>query len=319
MATPFKQESYVREVLLGTAAEWATWGDVLLESYQTARETDTGKEKTGAGLFADLPYDMPSGQIYDLTAGTPADGDQFEYNAVTPAVAATAVITCNDAGTVGRQIAVGDKVYEIVASGATGDQIDAGPNDSTYAGNIATKITDETANTFCTASLNGVDVELTANTAGEAGNSINLFSTDDSAEVTQEFEGGADQINVLKRTSAASVSSAPAFEVLTANDDDEVLWSFDGAESRNASLNLDGNYTLILDGIADGATGTIAITQDGGSNTLDLNGSDNYVVNDGAGVLTLTPTDGATDIASFVYDGGTDRIYWTLGNNFTAS
>lgn len=59
MTAPFRGTTLTREVVLQTAAQWAQTPDVLLQVYQSGRETDTGREKTGNGstLWANLPYD----------------------------------------------------------------------------------------------------------------------------------------------------------------------------------------------------------------------------------------------------------------------
>lgn len=207
MADPNKAVNYVREVLLQTAAQWSASSAQVLTVYETGRETDTGKEKTGDGTstWAELPYDAPAGQIYELTDGTPTGGDQIAYNVVTAAVAATASLSCTDQGTVGSQLLVGGKQYTIVASGATGDQIDRGADADAYADNIATKVTTDAADTLCTAADVTGTVTFTASTVGAAGNDITLFTTDDSAITSlTPFASGADQVNVLKRSSVTN-------------------------------------------------------------------------------------------------------------------
>lgn len=206
-STPFKQVDLPRSVLIGTAAEWATWQDVNLASYQTARESDTGKEKTGPGLFGDLLYDNPQGQTQSNTTGTPASTDKIAYTAITAAVAATSSWTCEDHGTADATIIVGSKLYTVVASGATGDQINAGANAGDYATNIANKITTDTASTLCTCVANGDELAFTANTAGAAGNDIPLSTNDDAGISHSAFSNGTDAVYAVKATSVGNLIS----------------------------------------------------------------------------------------------------------------
>lgn len=199
---PFEQVSFVLENVLNTTAGWATSGDYLLAQYQIAFETDGLKrQKVGDGvtLYADLLYYAPQGQIYDLDTGTPDANDQIAFNAQTAAVEAVATINCLDVGTVGAAFIIGNKLYAIVASGATDDQINAGASAGDYATNIADKVTADTVDTLCVGEDVSDDVTFTANDAGAAGNSIQLDTNDPNIDITQAFEGGTDVVNALKK------------------------------------------------------------------------------------------------------------------------
>lgn len=78
---------------------------------------------------------------------------------------------------------VGGKAYTWKASSPTGDQILIGSDAIASALNIVAKVNADTATTLCTAEANGAAVELMANTAGAAGNSIAL--TTDGARLTK--------------------------------------------------------------------------------------------------------------------------------------
>lgn len=122
-------------------------------------------------------------------------------------------------------------------------------------------------------------------------------------------------MSVVKKGDGTYAMSCPASVFDTLTDAAIVAWAFNGAESRNASVTLGGNRTLSISGATNGASGTIAVTQDGtGSRTLTLPAG-SKVIAGGTGAATLTTTAGATDILSFVYDG--TNYFWTVGLNFT--
>lgn len=317
MAAPIQPKNYIREVLTAqTAAQWAASGaDYYLEAFETVRESDTGKEKTGPGLFSELPYDNPQGQTWENTAGTPTSTDLIGYTAVTAAVTATAEWTCDDVGTAGATIIVGGKLYTVVASGATGPQINAGATATEYADNIATKVTTDTASTLCTAENASAVITFTANTTGAVGNDIPLSTTDENI-TADVFVDGADAVYTPKATTFADLGTGDAaFQTLT--DGATVTWTFSGAESRNAQVTIAGNRTLAISGATNGATGTLKVVQgSGGSRTLALPAG-SKVIADGQGVVTLSTVAGDIDFISFVYDGTT--FFWTVGLDFTGA
>lgn len=219
MAAPIKPTNYISEVLTGqTAAQWAaSGGSVYLQAFETVIEQDTGKRKTGPGLFSELPYDNPQGQTWENTAGTPTSTDLIGYTAVTAAVTATAEWTCDDVGTAGATIIVGGKLYTVVASGATGPQINAGATATEYADNIATKVTTDTASTLCTAENASAVITFTANTTGVVGNDIPLSTTDENI-TADVFVDGADAVYTPKATSAAALNPLPNVRTITGDD-----------------------------------------------------------------------------------------------------
>lgn len=312
--TPFIGKSYVREVLLNqTAAEWATTPDYKLEAFWTARNSDDGREKTGPGLWGELPYDAPSGQIYNLPTGTPGVLDLIPYNAQTAAVAATASGSTTNQGTPGSTIIVGHKLYDVVASGATGDQINTGNSDSTYAANIANKVTADTASTLCVCVAEVTDLTFTANTPGATGNGIEISGNDPNLMLDTAFTGGADEINVLMAVPAESISGNPAVTVLS--DGATVTWDLD--ISTNAKVTIVGNRTLDVTNVASGDSGTIIVIQgSGGNHTLALPAG-SKVVNGGSGAVTLSTGAGDIDILSFLFDG--NSYFWNIGLDYTGA
>lgn len=233
MAEPIKPTNYISEVLTGqTAAQWeASGGSVYLQAFETVIESDTGKRKTGPGLFSELPYDNPQGQTWQNTTGTPDSNDLIGYTAVTPAVTATAEWTCDDVGTVGATIIVGNKLYTVVASGATGDQIDDGASATAFADNIATKVTTDTADTLCTAENVGAVITFTANTTGAAGNNIPLSTTD--VNITADvFVDGADAVYTPKATSALALAGGNGDVTGPASAVNNNLAAFDGTTGK---------------------------------------------------------------------------------------
>lgn len=110
----FQGTSYVREVLLQSAAQWAATTNFTLQAFQTGRETDTGFEKTGPGTWGSLPYDQStpiSGEQSPWTGNI--DGGGFtlsnvasvnKVNITTPANAAALTILDGKTLTVNKSI-----------------------------------------------------------------------------------------------------------------------------------------------------------------------------------------------------------------------
>lgn len=71
---PFRQVSFVAELVLATAAQWSTSPDYVLQQYQIGRETDTTFQKTGDGVmtWANLAYDSSDapGRTITITDNT---------------------------------------------------------------------------------------------------------------------------------------------------------------------------------------------------------------------------------------------------------
>lgn len=108
---------------------------------------------------------------------------------------------------------------------------------------------------------------------------------------------------------------APAQETLT--DGATITWAFGNDRVRFATVTLGGNRTLAITGAVSGTSGILKVVQDGsGGHTLALP-ANSYVVNGGAGVVTLSAGAGDIDILSFFYDG--TNYYWTVGLDFTAA
>lgn len=147
----------------------------------------------------------------DFTANTPgAAGNSITFSTTDPNLTLDGSFAGGaDAGT----ISVGSKVYTVVASGATGDQINAGADATEYADNIATKVTADTADTLCTAVNTGTDLDFTANDVGTAGNSITLSTTDPNLTLGS-FGGGASvTISVGSKVYTVVVSGASGDQI----------------------------------------------------------------------------------------------------------
>ncbi len=94
----------------------------------------------------------------------------------------------------------------------------------------------------------------------------------------------------------------------------------DVSTSRTAKINLSNgaNLNLKLSGITSAATGNIWLLQgSAGNSTLTLTGASytNYVVNGGAGQISLSNSANAIDIVSYITDGV--NVYWSSGYNYT--
>ena len=92
-----------------------------------------------------------------------------------------------------------------------------------------------------------------------------------------------------------------------------VIWN--AKLGYNAELTLNGNKTLELSQFEKGDYGTIKIIQDntgGRSLTLPLNSK---VFGGGLGVLPLSITGNAVDIATVYFDG--TNLYWNLSTDFS--
>lgn len=92
-----------------------------------------------------------------------------------------------------------------------------------------------------------------------------------------------------------------------------VVWNV--SKGYNASLLLNSNKILFFEQLTPGDYGTIKLIQDAtGSRTLTLP-SNSKVSGGGAGVLTLSTTANAIDIATFYYDGL--NLFWNISTNFS--
>lgn len=150
------------------------------------------------------------GQIISATASTiaaafgsassetPAPTDLIAFARETAAEAATAELEITGTGNAGSLLTVGNKTYTIVASSPGADEIEVGADAETFAMNIETAIDADTADTLCTAAIvSFTTINLTANTAGSAGNSIPLATDDDDITIVNTFENGADAFFTL--------------------------------------------------------------------------------------------------------------------------
>lgn len=142
-----------------------------------------------------------------LPSGEPKGTDIVSFIDFDEAQVAEATGTAADPGTPDSVITVGTKTYTVVASGATGDQINAGASANDFADNIATKVTADTADTLCTCVDTTGDLVFTANDAGAAGNSIPI-STDDPGLTLGAFEGGTDDTYTLKQSTVTDLLAA---------------------------------------------------------------------------------------------------------------
>lgn len=92
-------------MVFNTAAGFTAVNPVL-EPYQTGRETDTGKEKTGPGAWNDLDYDTPDGSPFTADAiadlpneGAPPSTGLIPFSLAVEEVQATAAGSTAGAGT----------------------------------------------------------------------------------------------------------------------------------------------------------------------------------------------------------------------------
>lgn len=215
---PFEGQAYTREVLLQTSAEWAQTPDYVLQAYQTGRETDTGREKTGTGytVWADLPYDSPDGSpftadgIDDLANGVPEPTDRVPIVTDITGVAATATITVGSVVSP-TLLTVGSATFTLVDSiDVELPQIEIGETPAATATSIIDAINDEDYAELCgcSAEIDGGDdtlINLTASATGVAGDDIILVSTDADELTVTAFSGGVDAEAVLRKVTVADL------------------------------------------------------------------------------------------------------------------
>lgn len=215
---PFEGQAYTREVLLQTSAEWAQTPDYVLQAYQTGRETDTGREKTGTGytVWADLPYDSPDGSpftadgIDDLANGVPEPTDRVPIVTDIAGVAATATITVGSVVSP-TLLTVGSATFTLVDSiDVELPQIEIGETPAATAASIIDAINDEDYAELCgcSAEIDGGDdtlINLTASATGVAGDDIILVSTDADELTVTAFSGGVDAEAVLRKVTVADL------------------------------------------------------------------------------------------------------------------
>jgi hypothetical protein len=98
-------------------------------------------------------------------------------------------------------------------------------------------------------------------------------------------------------------------------------WDISG-NSINYQLTLTSSATTInLVNVRNGDYGCIILTQGSGGNktitlgTLNGNSVTHKVVNNGGGIINLSPNTGDIDVVSFMYNG--TNVYWNVGLNYT--
>lgn len=151
-----------------------------------------------------------------------------------------------------------------------------------------------------TAITEGISGEVAATRINEA-----LKSVETTAEMTGDGTTGNEvQIN---KTSSFYKQSNRTQQTLTSG----TSISMDVTDGINAYLSLAHNATLTLSNLFTAAEGNIIIDNTG-SFTLAISPTP-YVINDGAGAITLTSS--GRDILSYYYDGTNLNI--TYGTNYT--
>lgn len=143
----------------------------------------------------------------DAVAPFPLSNDVIPFSRPIQAGTATAIGEATGRGTPDAQITIGDKAYVIVAAGAVGDEIERGATAADYALNIATKVTEDTADAFCTCEADDEGLLFTANTAGAAGNDI-VISTTDPNLTLNTFGDGADGYTATGHTNFTGAFAA---------------------------------------------------------------------------------------------------------------
>lgn len=261
------------------------------------RETDTGKIKYGNGRrqYSRLPYSPPDPSPPD--AGVQATGTLT----VDADVANNETIDVNGVTFTFKNLTLAGPI----TPSATQVAFSSGDSRESVAAALAQVLSDSADADVALATYEAVGnvIYVTYNDGGTAGNAFELANSSNDAVVASDatLTGGEDVRD-----------AQPGFETLT--DAATVAWAFDGAESRNAQVTLADNRTLDITGVESGATGTLKVVQSTGGNTLALP-ANSLVVNDGAGVISLSAGAGAVDVLSFVYDG--TNFLWTYGLNFT--
>lgn len=100
-------------------------------------------------------------------------------------VAAQATVTFTGAGTASDTLTVGNVVITLVASGATGNQVNIGASASATAANVVSLINSSASFTgICTATNAGAVITLTAAIPGTIGNGLALSKSSTSITLT---------------------------------------------------------------------------------------------------------------------------------------
>lgn len=86
--------------------------------------------------------------------------------------------------------------------------------------------------------------------------------------------------------------------------------------SANAKATLTENTTITLSNLVDGDEGNIVITQAAGNYTVAISPTP-YIINDGAGLVSIEAGAGSITVLSYAYDGS--RLLINYGKNYTNS
>lgn len=198
---PFRQRDYPHSLVLATAAQWAATGSFHLEAWQTGRETDTGLQKTGPGVWRSLAYD-------NSTPPAPAEVGQITPGATLPLLTAPVsrveTWTASGAGTEDKLLAVPmtDLTYSIsgavTAATTSSSAIAKGTTAATFMGHIMTWLNtgsnaEDTG--ILSADDNGDGTGTVTYVAGALANS-QTPTTNDPALSFAEVTAGADSMAV---------------------------------------------------------------------------------------------------------------------------
>jgi hypothetical protein len=101
-----------------------------------------------------------------------------------------------------------------------------------------------------------------------------------------------------------------------------ITWDVSG-NSTNYEITITADTTLNLTNVRDGEYGTIWVEQGNNSGntitfgTINGAGGTHIVANGGGGSPTLTTGTGNIDILTFTYNGNSNKMAWTVGNDYT--
>jgi len=132
-------------------------------------------------------------KVADQFGSSAQGGNSSNLKIAHSPVAAVGKLTCTGNGTAGDTIVIGNVTLTVVASGATGNQVNVGASPSAFATNIGAKINSSSSFIgMVTASVVGAVVTITAYIPGTIGNGLQLSESSTSITLTQAFTGGSE-------------------------------------------------------------------------------------------------------------------------------
>lgn len=261
----------------------------------------------GWTMLADAVYANDEFRLTIEAAVEGPDGDNITLGDDAGYISRSAATLEN--GVTAGTFTLGDAVFTVVASGASGQQINAGSTATTFAANIVTAVNANSTLTRCTASAVDDAITFTALSEGADGNDITISEVEPNLSVTS-FTGGITGGYFLKKTTVAEIgqgvqglqiiTTAAGTTTLTVNSPPQTR--FIGTDVQNVALPV-----------------VSTLPQIGVSYAVINDSSDVITVNSSGANLVQDIAPGANAVFMCIALTGTDATSWRVFYNSPGS